>query len=532
MCILCQKGLFQKHFSSRRNFLKGAAATGVAASALNLFAARPAAADFNDPPRDTGRSSRRYVIRGGSVMSMDPQVGDFAQADVLVEGKKILAVGPNIHAGTADVIDARGRIVMPGFIDTHHHQFETALRSFLADGVLINDGSNSPSGSTTYFEYILSTFAPKYRPQDVYINELFGGLSQLDDGVTTVHDVSQIHHSPQHSDAAIKALFDTGRRAAFGYFESAGGVAGNQYPSDAPRIKHQWFSSSDQLVHMIMGGEVYLGDATTQQSWTIGRQLGLQIAAHILSPFGIRPILDALAQNQGGSNHNIGIGPDNLFIHMTGMSDLGWQAVKDKGAQVSIAFPIEMNMRHGEPPIIKMQSLGMEPSLSVDVECTMTADFFTQMRVAMNMQRMVVNQMVLEQGNFTPPNQWPTPAPGTPKLLTTRDVLRYATMNGAKALRLDSKVGSLTPGKEADIIILDATRINVAPLNQVPGAVVSLMDRTNVETVIVAGKVRKWKGQLLDVDLDHLRSQLEDSRDYIFNAANIPADRRGLFSVQ
>ena len=129
-------------------------------------------------------------------MSMDPSVGDFPQADVLVEGKKILAVGPNLQAGGATVIDARGRIVMPGFIDTHHHQFETALRSFLADGILINDGSDSPSGNTTYFEFILLKFAPVYRPQDVYINELFGGLSQLDDGVTTVHDVSQIHHSP------------------------------------------------------------------------------------------------------------------------------------------------------------------------------------------------------------------------------------------------------------------------------------------------------------------------------------------------
>ena len=125
----------------------------------------------------------------------------------------------------------------------------------------------------------------------------------------------------------------------------------------------------------------------------------------------------------------------------------------------------------------------------------MTADFFTQMRVAMNMQRMVVNQMVLEQGDFTT-TVWPTPAPSLPPLLTTRDVLRYATINGAKALRLDGKVGSLKPGKEADIILLDATAINVAPLNQVPGAVVSLMDRTNVETVIVGGKIRKWKGRL------------------------------------
>jgi len=131
---------------------------------------------------------------------------------------------------------------------------------------------------------------------------------------------------------------------------------------------------------------------------------------------------------------------------------------------------------------------------------------------------------VLEQGDFYPPNQWPTPAPGTPALLTTRDVVRFATINGAKALRLDRKTGSLTPGKEADIIILDASAINVAPLNQVPGAVVSLMDRSNVETVIVAGKVRKWKGRLLDTNLSRLRTQLEDSRDYLFTAAGIPKD--------
>jgi 5-methylthioadenosine/S-adenosylhomocysteine deaminase len=164
----------------------------------------------------------------------------------------------------------------------------------------------------------------------------------------------------------------------------------------------------------------------------------------------------------------------------------------------------------------------------------------------MNLQRALVNQMILDQNtpadtlelaesnNWGLPqsaaaNPWPKPPTSLPAPLTTRDVLRYATMNGAKALRLDSKVGSLTPGKEADIIILDATRLNVAPLNQVPGAVVSLMDRTNVETVIVAGKVRKWKGQLLDVDLDRLRQQLTASRDYVFSAAGIP---QNLFSSQ
>src|SRR6266545_5939425 len=282
MCKLCDAGFPQNHYG-RRDFLKTTAATGAAAAGLNLFSPRPAAAaDGDQPPVDSGKAGRRYIIRGGSVLSMDPKVGDFARADVLVEGKKIQKVGPNLSAGGADVVDATGRIVMPGFIDTHHHQFETALRSFLANGILINDGSGTLSANPTYYEYILLTFAPVYQPQDVYISELFGGLAQLDDGVTTVHDISQIHHSPAHSDAAIQALFDTG------------------------------------------------------------------------------PILDDLANGTGGVNNDIGLGPDNLFIHMTGMSDTGWQAVKDKGVQVSIAFPIEMNMRHGMPPIIKMQSLGME----------------------------------------------------------------------------------------------------------------------------------------------------------------------------
>src|SRR5438034_8148371 len=266
MCKLCDEGNPQNHSRSprsRRDFLKATAAAGVAAAGFNPFAARPAAADGGDPPADSGRPGRRYIIRSGSVMSLDPNVGDFPQADVLAAARRILKVGPNLHADGADVIDASGRIVMPGFIDTHHHQFETALRSFLADGLLL---PGTPGGDINYYQYILLTFAPVYRPQDVYINELFGGLSQLDAGVTTVHDVPQISHSPTHSDAAIQALLDTGRRAAFGYFESAGnfgaGVPGNQYPQDADRIYNTWFSpnnlSSNGLVHMIMGGEVYL----------------------------------------------------------------------------------------------------------------------------------------------------------------------------------------------------------------------------------------------------------------------------------
>ena len=500
VCKLRDSVQLLDHSFSRREFMKYVAAAGAAAATgVTLFHVPPAAAQAGQVPPGTGTAGGRYVIRGGAVLSMDAAVGDFAEADVLVEGKNIAAVGRNINAGNAAVVDARGMIVMPGFIDTHHHQFETALRSFLADGILFNDGQ--PHGAVNYFDFILGKFAGVYRPQDVHISILFGSLSQLDAGVTTVHDISQIHHSPEHTDAAIKALADSGRRGALGYFEGRGDRS--KYPGDARRVKKEYFSSADQLLTMIMGGEIYLPGY--EKPWQIGRELDIPIAAHILGNFGIPKAFEerVLAKQ---------IGQDNLFIHMTAMPDSAWKAVADGGAGISIAVPIEMTMRHGMPPILKAMELGIEPSLSTDVECTMTADFFTQMRSMMTFQRALVNERALASDK------------DLPKLLSSRDVIRFATVEGAKQLRLDRKVGTLTPGKEADIILLDARGINVAPLNHVPGAVVTLMERSNVDSVIVAGKIRKWRGRLLDVDVDRLRRELDSSRDYLFNAAGVKQD--------
>ena len=499
MCKLCDAGNPQDHSLDRRDFLRGAVAAGTVAAGAAALSSTQANAQGISAPAETGMAGRRYVIRGGAVLSMDPAVGDFDEADVLVVGKRIAAIGRNINTGDAQVIDAAGKIVMPGFIDTHHHQFETALRSFLADGLLFNDGQ--PHGAVNYFDYILGKFAPVYRPEDVYISELFGSLSQLDAGVTTVHDISQIHHSPAHTDAAVKGLADSGRRAVLGYFEGHGPAT--RYPVDAARVKQQYFSSDDQLLTMIMGGEIYLPGY--ERPWQIGRELGIPVAAHVLGGFGIPKSFDALAKAKQ-------IGPDNLFIHMTGMPDSAWKIVADTGASVSIAAPIEMTMRHGMPPILKTMEMGIQPSLSTDVECTMTADFFTQMRSTMTLQRALVNEAALS-GKKNPS-----------KLLTSLDVIRFATVEGAKSLKLDAKVGTLTPGKEADIIVLDADAINVAPLNHVPGAVVSLMERSNVDTVMVAGKIRKWQGRLLDADLPKLRSELEASRDYLFDKAGVKRD--------
>jgi 5-methylthioadenosine/S-adenosylhomocysteine deaminase len=453
-------------------------------------------------PEGVGAKGRRTLIKGGVVLSMDEGVGNLAVGDVLIEGSTIVEVAASIHAPDAAVIDASGHVVMPGFIDAHHHQFETALRSFLADGILINDGR--PESAHNYYESILQNLSMAYRPQDVYVNEVFGGVAQIDAGVTAVMDISQIHHSPEHSDAAIEGLCAAGRRAVFGYFEGWGEKA--KYPGDARRIRERHFSSSDQLLTMFMGGEIYLPGY--EEAWKVGRELSLPIAAHIVGTFGMQPTFDAMAK--AGQ-----LGADCFFIHMTGMSDLGWKAAADAGAHVTFAVPIEMHMRHGTPPIQKALDLGMSLSLSTDVECTMTADMFTQMRGVLTLQRMFANELALQGKEY-------------PKLMSVWDALRLATISGARGLRVDARTGSLTPGKEADIILLDATALNVAPLNHAPGAIVTLMDRSNVSTVLCAGQIKKWRGEMVGYDLQKLRAELEASRDHVFAAAGI---ERGLFQA-
>ena len=206
MCEMCEFAALGETAAVSRFSATGDAPASFAAP-TNLEARLGAA---SDPPEGVGQKGRRTLIKGGVVVSMDDGVGNFAAGDVLIEGAKILQVAAAIDAPDAAVIDASGHIVLPGFIDTHHHQFETVLRGALADAILINDGR--PESANNYYESVLLKLSQVYRPEDVYINELFGSISHIDAGVTATHDVSQIHHSPAHSDAAVDR--PQGRRPA------------------------------------------------------------------------------------------------------------------------------------------------------------------------------------------------------------------------------------------------------------------------------------------------------------------------------
>ena len=429
----------------------------------------------------------RILLKGGMVLSLDRNVGDFANADVLIEGKKIAAVQPNLKA-EAQVIDAANTIVMPGFIDTHHHQYETILRSILADGLL--------AGPKSYQSEIQGILTPVYRPEDAYISELVASLSQINAGVTTGVDTSQVSHSPDHTDACVNGLAEAGRRTVFAYSQGVGPKS--QYPQDIRRLRMRFFSSDDQLLTLAMGGGT---DATV---CALARDVGAPIVNHIV---GNPAALEQLGK--AGLMRS-----DNEYIHCVRLSETAWKLIADTGGKVSIATAIEMQMRHGMPPIQMALDHGIRPSLSVDVETNMSADMFTVMRSTFTLHRTLINERALSGEQ------------NLPRLLTCRDVLEMATIEGARVSHLDHKVGTLTPGKEADIIMLRTDAINVAPLNNAPGAVVTLMDTSNVDTVLIAGKVMKRSGKLVGVDLNKIRRTAEASRDALLASAKYP---RNLF---
>lgn len=454
-------------------------AAGASLAAAGAFSGRAAAQGDADLARVQG--ARRILLRGGVVLTLDRAVGDFAKADVLIENGKIGAVRPDIGAGDTVVVDAANRIVMPGFIDTHHHFYQGILRNILSNGLLNPDYSRDISNALT---------AP-YSPADVYAGTLVSALGMIDMGTTAAVDTSQVNHTPEHSDAGVRALQDSGLRAVYAYSRGAGPKA--QYPQDLLRLRKAYFSSGDQLLTLALGGGL---DA---EQFAFARKHGVHMVSH-----GVRDntekVLFALAKAKL-------LRPGDEYIHCTHLSSDAWRLLKDTGGEVSLAVPIEMAMGHGMPPIQEALDHGIRPSLSSDVDVTMAQDPFTVMRACFTLQRLNLLQRARRGENNLPP------------LLTTREVLEFATVDGARCLGLAGKIGTLTPGKEADIVMLATDRLNVWPLNNVPGAVVNLMNPMNVDTVFIAGKVKKWRGGLTGVDVARVLKLVEEARDGVIARA-------------
>ncbi|MEY9996149.1 5-methylthioadenosine/S-adenosylhomocysteine deaminase [Streptomyces sp. V4I8] len=440
----------------------------------------------------------RILLRAGHVLSMDPDIGDLPQGDVLIEDGKITAVRPEISAD-AEVLDMTGRIVIPGFVDTHRHTWEAPIRNVAPDATLDD-----------YFVDVLDTFAPLYTPEDVYAGNLAGSLECLNAGITTLVDWSHINNTPAHPDAAIQGLTESGIRAQYAYGSANTSLADYWFESkitipgdDVRRIRSTYFSSDDGLLTMGLAtrGPGFCTDDVVTAEWALARDLGIPITVHVA--------MGRLAGRFGMVKqlHGLGLlGSDTTYVHCCYFSDEEWQMVADSGGTVSIAPQVELQMGHGWPPVMKAIEYGLRPSLSIDVVTTVPGDMFTQIRAAFGAERARVNA-----------DCWKANLPVPETMLTARQMLEIATRNGAHVAGVGDRTGSLTPGKRADVVAIDATALNVAPVHDAAAAVTLSADVSNVDTVIVDGVIRKRDGRLL-ADPDRARRLVQESRDRLLAA--------------
>jgi len=495
MCVHDSHDIAARAIGQTKTASPGLSRRGALGTAAGMLAAAFGAAASPGPARaqlaQGVRAPRgdRVLFKGGTVLTMDRAASDLIEGDVLIEGGRIAGVGRNLAAAGAETIDCANMIVMPGFVDTHRHMWEGQLRNIIPDAML-----------PEYLKTMLAQYGTAYRADDAYIGDLLSAWSALDAGVTTVLDWSHVQNTPEHADAIVRALKETGIRAVFGYgMPELGGKpwwtdeAAHKYPGDIKRLRAQYFNSDDQLLTLALAVSGGFGNVQiAAREWAAARDVGARVTIHAGGKGQIQNFAKAFK-----------LGPDTTYVHCSGWDETDWKMVKDSGGTVSLSPGTESIMSINIPPFQQAIDAGVRPSLSVDAETNAPNDMFTEMRLALSDQHMML-MVRKERGE-----------PSLPARLSARDVLELATIEGARANGLESKIGSLAVGKQADVILLRKDRINVMPVNDPVGAVVLGMDTGNVDSVFVSGKARKLAGQLVGVDLKRLADQAVASRQYL-----------------
>ncbi|WP_199444534.1 amidohydrolase family protein [Umezawaea beigongshangensis] len=436
---------------------------------------------------------RRILIRDATVVTGDPGSGTLDRADVLLEGSTIAAIGRALPVGDAIVVNATGMIAAPGFVDTHRHAWEAQLRRIMPD---VDDLG-------AYVTKTLLGYAPVYRPHDMYIGTKLAALTAIDAGITTMLDFSHNSRTAAHSDAAVRALRDTGIRGVHAAMAPHFGTWDHQWPADLTRLREQ---HTDDLLTFrlaclatgeIAGPDLAYGPRLARHARELS--VGVSVDA-VFGESSSRAILEWERQGL--------LGPEVTLIHATGLTADAWRAIADTGTTVALAptSDAQIGLETAVPAVDEALAVGVRPGLSIDVEVALSSDMFTQMRVLLAIQRMRAVEGVH----------------GTDRVSTrigVADVLDFATVQGARTNGLERITGSLTPGKQADLLLITAEAINTMPLNDPIGTVVLGADARNVDTVLIGGRVRKWAGELLEVDLAALREEVTASRDHVLTAA-------------
>ena len=476
---------------SRRGFLGGMAALGAlgvggcAGSSGGVTASAPAGRPGGGPSSGGTLPGRgEFVVRDAYVMPMDTALGEFPRGDVHVRNGEIVAVGPNLAAPGAETIDGRGMIALPGLVETHWHMWNTMLRSMAGD----KDGRG-------YFPTV-AALGKEYTPGDQYRAVRLAAAEALFSGLTTVHDWCHNAREPAYADADLQALRDAGIRARFSYGHAQGqplDAAINL--DDLARVQREWFARPGEglLTLGFAGRGTVCPPAVYRREWETARKLGIPITVHADSAPRQRDMVATMFKEGM-------LGKDVQLVHAIQSSPADFENIARAGSSVSVSPYTELRIGYGFPKTSELLAAGVLVSLSLDT-CALcgNADMFGVMKGIQN----VANARAQNEYHLLP-----------------RRVLELATINGARAMGIGDRVGSLTPGKRADLILVSTTDINMAPFTEPAHLLVEAAQPWNVDTVVVDGRILKRGRKLVALDVEQVVREATESFNAVRRRAN------------
>ncbi|GAA3567752.1 amidohydrolase family protein [Amycolatopsis ultiminotia] len=441
-----------------------------------------------------------YLITGAYLLTMDETLGSLDGGDVLVEHGLVTAVGADLAqlvSPSTTVIDGRGMIVLPGFQDAHRHCWQSQFRRMFSDTEI-----------TGYMKACHDLLAPAYSTDDIHLAGRLSAWGAVDAGITTVMDFMHNTRTVDYAVAGAQAFEDAGVRCVHTMGPPSKGSWDRRWPHNLAEMKERFAGSNLVTVRLGPYGDPELDQPTK----TVSRDLielarSMDLGITVDAVFGDRS--SQLLAELASSDH---LGPDVALIHCNALTDNAWERIAEADARVILAPTSDtwLGIYDATPPIDAALSHGVRPGLSIDVECSLSTDMFTIMRTVCTVQRMSAHRKAWAEGKA-----------GVG--ITTRRILEMATVDGARVHGLDHVTGTITPGKQADLIGISAEDINNLPLNDATASVVLGSDARNVKLVMVAGKILKWGRTLIGCDVDALRLAVRESRDRLIRDSGLPA---------
>src|ERR1700728_759511 len=437
------------------------------------------------------QKNRRTLFKGGTVLTLDPKGPNLPIGDVLVDGDRITALGASLQVDDVQVIDAADSIVMPGLIDAHHHMWLGVMRRMMPD---VDD-------LFAYIDVVANTLGAHYRPLDMFLSTRLTAVASLDAGITTIIDACHSSRSPAHSDAALEALDNAGIRALHMVGAAMDKKASTAHlPADLKRLAGNW--NHGGLGRVGLFGQLNL------DWWNVARGLDMRILTEFIGDLA----------KLGPEFAEAGVlGPHNIFNHCTRVPLQTWKLLADAGVNITVNPRSDALFGFDDESFAYQQAIDhdLTPALGIDLDTAFGSDLFGEMHALFGQQRSAMRYRRFR-------GEANVPAP-----ISVKAVLEAATVNGARAAGLEREIGTLTPGQQADIIMVRTHGAAVFPVTNAIGTIVQAVERSDVDTVMVAGEIRKRGGALVGVDVVRLRTEVDASRDYLLAVSGNRADLFG-----